>query len=152
MTQSHAYKGYANTFINAEIFNSFNPKLELKHTVSAIGNKLKDLFTELKGFIFVTKLVLEFKKIESDNETKYRTFYLNSKAEAIMNESYIDYVFESIFSTIVSNIQKSLEKGSGWITDTVVNHTINISKYNLLSGRSYIKLPKELDHKKKRFD
>ena len=30
-------------------------------------------------------LVLEFKKIENDNETKYSTFYLNSKAEKVIS-------------------------------------------------------------------
>ena len=28
-------------------------------------------------------------------------------------------------------------------------HTISVSKYNLLAGSSYIKLPKELDHPRK---
>ena len=30
-------------------------------------------------------------------------------AEAIINESHIDDVFESVYSTIIRNIQKSLE-------------------------------------------
>ena len=46
-----------------------------------------------------------------------------------------------------TNIQKSLGKGSGWIIDSVNDHTITISKYNPLAGSSYIKLPS-----KKRFD
>ena len=45
---------------------------------------------------------------------------------------------------VVSNTQKSLEKGSGWITDSVLEHNINISKYNPLAGSNYIKLLKEL--------
>ena len=55
------------------------------------------------------------------------------------------------YSTIISNIQKYLGKGSGCIINSVIDH-INISKYNLLTGSSYIKLPKELNHSKKRFD
>ena len=55
-------------------------------------------------------LVLVFKKIESEEKTKYDTFYSNTKAEIIMNESDIDDVFKSICTTIISNIQKSLEK------------------------------------------
>ena len=43
-------------------------------------------------------------------------------------------------------MQKSLGKGSGWIADSVLDHNINISKYNPLAGNSYTKLPKELDH------
>ena len=48
-------------------------------------------------------------------------------------------------------MQKSLEKGSGWITDIVLDHNINISKYSPLVGSSYTKLPKELDHLMKGF-
>ena len=70
-------------------------------------------------------------------------FYSNSKAEIIINESDIDYVFESIYTTIISNIQKSFGKGLGWITDSVIEHNISISKYNPLAGSSYIKLPKD---------
>ena len=80
---------------------------------------------------------------------KYNTFYPNSKAEIIINESNIDDVFQSVYTTIITNIQKSLGKGSGWITDSVIDHNISISKYNPLSGGSYIRLPKELDHPRK---
>ena len=49
----------------------------------------------------------------------------------------------------ISNIQKYLGKGSGWIIDSVIDHIINISKYNLLAADSYIKLSKELNHPKR---
>ena len=90
--------------------------------------------TQLKGFKFVTTLVLVFKKrvlvfkkIEKENKTKYDNFYSSSNAKIIIYESDIDDVFQSIFSTIISNIQKSLGKGSGWIIDSVIEHTISIS-------------------------
>ena len=53
-------------------------------------------------------LVLEIKKIESDDKAKYNTFCSNSKAETIINESDIDDVFESIYG--MSNFKKSLGK------------------------------------------
>ena len=56
-------KGYASTY-NVEISNSFNPKLQLKETKSTIKNQLIELLTQLKGFNFVTTLVLVFKKIK----------------------------------------------------------------------------------------
>ena len=37
----------------------------------------------------------------------------------------------------------------GWITDSLIDNTIDISKYNPLPGSSCIKLVKELDHPKK---
>ena len=36
-----------------------------------------------------------------------------------------------------------------WIIDSVIDYTINFSKYKSVSGNSYIKLPEELDHPKK---
>ena len=61
-------------------------------------------------------LILVFKKIESEDKTKYDTFYSHSKAETITNESDIDGVFQLIYTTIISTIQKSLGKDfSGWI-------------------------------------
>ena len=49
---------------------------------------------ELKGFEFVTTLVLEFRKIESDDKTKNSTFYLNLKEETIINETDNDHYFD----------------------------------------------------------
>ena len=42
---------------------SFYLILQLRDTESVIKNKLIDLLSELRGFIFVKALVLEFKKI-----------------------------------------------------------------------------------------
>ena len=89
--------------------------------------------------------------MKSDDATKYSNFYTNSKAETLSNESNIHDPFESIYGTIISNIQTSLGKNLGWIIDSVVNHSSNISNYNPLTGSSYIKLTKELDHAKKGF-
>ena len=36
-----------------------------------------------------------------------------------------------------------------FIIGSVIDHTISISKYNLLAGGSYVKLPKQLDHPRK---
>ena len=57
-------------------------------------------------------LILLFKKIESYDKIKYHTFYSNSKSEIIINESDTDDVFQSIYTTIISNIQNSV--GKGW--------------------------------------
>ena len=141
--QARAFESFASSY-NIEILNFFNPKLKLRDTESSIKNKLKKLPIELRGFKFVTKLVIVFKKIESKDKTKYDTFYSSSKAEIVINDSVIvfkkieskdktkydtfyssskaeivindsniDNVFQSIYTTIISNIQKSLEKGSG---------------------------------------
>ena len=52
--RSHPYRG------NAEILNSFSHELQLKDALSVVKNKLIDLLSELRGFIFVRTLFLEF--------------------------------------------------------------------------------------------
>ena len=130
-----AFQGFASTY-NVGILNSFNPDLQ-----STIKYKLKKLLSELRGFKFVAILVLVwvFKKMESKDQTKLDNFYSSSKAKIIINKSDIDDEFESIYSTTISNIQKSLGKGSRWIIDSVIDHTVSISKYNPLAGSNYLK-------------
>ena len=143
--REHAFKGFASSY-NVEILNSFILELQLKDIESAIKSKLIELLTQLKGFKFVTTLVLVFKKIESEDKTKCGNFYSSSKSEIIINESDIDDVSQSIYTTIITNINKSLGKSSRWIIDSVIDHTIITSMHNPLAGTSYIKLPKELGH------
>ena len=110
--RENAFNSYASTY-KIEILNSFNPELQLKDTESAIKSKLIELLTQLKGFKFMTTLVLVFKKIESENKAKYDHLYSSSKAEIIILESDIDNIFKSIYTTIITNIQKYLGKGPG---------------------------------------
>ena len=99
----------------------------------------------------MTTLVLVFKKIESENKTKHDTFYSNSNADIIINGSDIDDVFQLIYTTTISNIQKFLGKCSAWIIDSIIDHNISISNHNPLAGSSYMKIPKELGHPRKGF-
>ena len=111
---------------------------------------------ELRGFKFITILILVFKKNESEDKTKYDNFYSSSKTEMIINESDIDDVFQSIITniqtyihnkpTLVTNTQKSLGKGSGWVIDSVIEYNISILRYKPLARSSYIKLRKELKY------
>ena len=62
--------------------------------------------TQLRGFKFLTTLVLAFKKIESKDKINYDNFYSGSKAEIITNESDTNEVFQSIFIIVMENIRK----------------------------------------------
>ena len=59
-------------------------------------------------------------------------------------------MFKSIYTRIISNIQKSCRKSSGWIIDSIIGHTIGTSVYNPLAESSYMQLTKDLDHPRKR--
>ena len=58
----------------------------------------------------MTTLILVFKNIECEDKTKCDNFYSSSKTEIIINQKDIVDVFQSIYSTIITYIQKSLEK------------------------------------------
>ena len=77
-----------------------------------------------------------FRNIESKHKTKYDNFNSSPKPEIIINERDINDVFQSFYATIITNIQKSLRKCSGWIIDSVTDHTISVSKFNPLAGNS----------------
>ena len=57
-------------------------------------------------------------------------------------------MFQSICTTIISNIQKYLGKSSGWIIDSAIDQTISISKFNPLARSSYINLQKNCPRKR----
>ena len=118
----HAFKGCASTY-NVGILNSFNLEMQLKDTWSTIKSNLIKLLSQLKGFTLVTTFVLVFQKTGSEHKSKYNNFYSSSKAEIIINESEIDDAFQSIYTTIITKIRNTLEKGSGWIIDSIVDHT-----------------------------
>ena len=100
-------------------------------------------FQILLPVIYNLKIMNLKLKIKSDNLCS------SSKAEVIINESDIDDVFESIYTTIKTNIQKYLGKGSSRIIASVIHRTLSILMYNPLAGSSYIKLPKEIDFPRK---
>ena len=78
----------------------------------------------------MTILVLEFEKRESD-EKKNDTFCLNSKAETIINESYIDDVFQPIYSAVISDMQKLLRKAPGRNFSSVIDYNLLFQSTNL---------------------
>ena len=61
-----------------------------KTSESAVRNKLINLLSELRGFKFVTTIVIYIKLNQ-----------LSTKAETIINESDMDDEFESIYTMII---------------------------------------------------
>ena len=87
-------------------------------------------------------IVLMFKKIES--EDKVWRFLFKLKNRLSMKLTLMICFSQSLLQ--LYQTQKSLRKRLGRIIDSVIDHTISISKYNPLAGSSCIKLSKELDH------
>ena len=96
---ANAFKNYAHND-NVEILNPLNPSVQLRNTEFAIENKLKNLLNKLRGFKFVITLVLKLRKTVNEKEAKYS----NSNSKIVIHSTYIDSVFESIYSTIFTKI------------------------------------------------
>ena len=130
---------------NTEILICSNHELQLKDTESAIKIKLIKLLTQLKGFKLVTTLLLVFKKIESEDKTKYHNLYSRSKAKVIINESDIDYVFQSIYATIIrssdhhpSRITKAAKDFAKMLDFKDINFPVNIRDIHQIEKKNSI--------------
>ena len=64
--REQGFKGFSCTY-NFGILNFFDPE-HTEYTESAIKNIFKKLLSQLRGFKFMTTLVLVFKKIESKDK------------------------------------------------------------------------------------
>ena len=59
------------------------------------------------------------------------------------------FKLENAFQEILYQIDAWINKGSGWIVESIEFQNMNISTYGLLSGSSYKNLPVELRSPKK---
>ena len=67
--------------------------------------------------------------------------YFNSVAKLIINRRY---KLDKSFQEILYRIDAWINKGSGWIVESIDSQYINILAYKPLVGSSYIDLPIEL--------
>ena len=66
-----------------EVLNSSDPELQVKNAEPETKNKSKKLLNELRGF----GLKIKKKNKKNKIETKYSTFYSNSKAETSIHDT-----------------------------------------------------------------
>ena len=81
------------------------------------------------------------KKYKSNGEIEFAPVYFNSSAKLVINHRY---KLNKSFQEILYRIDAWINKGSGWIIESIELQYINISAYKPLVGSSYIDLPIEL--------
>lgn len=111
---SRAFKGYASTY-GVKILNYFNSELEPKESTKKEKGIIKQ---------YITRLML----------TQKQKQLLLKVILIIYFSQFILWLYDCIRHKKISR------KGSGWITDSVIVHNIDISICNFLVGTSYIKL------------
>ena len=93
---------------NVEIFNTFDPEIQLINTKPVIKNKLKELLSELKKFKVQAILLLDYKK---RNNCKI----FHSSAKSIASDSDIDEAFKYMYQITMTKKTVLVKIGLSWI-------------------------------------
>ena len=105
--------------------------------------QFKDLLLELKGFKYQINLYVLLSKVQSSDPIEYSPVYFNSLTKTVIGNKYF---LDQCFNEIIFRLENWISDGSGWNVEEIVSQYLNISSYLPLSGSTYRKLPKELQH------
>ena len=105
-----------------------------------------DRLNETKGFNYQITVKVLLKKYKPNEEIEFTPVYFNSSTKTIINNRF---KLEHAFQEILYRIDSWINRGSGWITESIGSQYINISTYRPLAGNSYVDLPIELKYPKK---
>ena len=70
--------------------------------------------------------------------------HFKSRARKIINENDIETVISDAGNELLNRISDWISEGSGWVIKSVDKHEINVTKYKLLRGSSYLPLPEKI--------
>ena len=73
------------------------------------------------------------KKYKPNEEIEFAPVYFNSSTKTIINDRY---KLDQSFQEILYKIDAWINKGSGWIIESIESQYINISTYRPLAGSS----------------
>ena len=99
------------------------------------------MINEIKGFKYQITVKVLFKKYKPNGEIEFTPAYFNSVTKLIINHKY---KLDQSFQEILYRIDAWINKGFGWIIESIESQYINISTYKPLVESSYIYLPIEL--------
>ena len=150
---NRALKGHAKSY-GIELQDNLNPLNHFTKTKALVKSHLEGLLKEMKGFKFIETLEVTFEKETIDSKTGkhvsiYKTAFFNGKAKTITKANDIEHELSMSRQEILDVIDKWVSEGSGWVIDSINNHSIHVTKSQPLNGSSYIELPIELQNSAK---
>ena len=102
-----------------------------------------DLLNETKGFKYQITVKVLLKKYRSNGEKELAPVYFNSSTKTVINRRY---KLDQSFQENLYRIDAWINRGSGWIIESIESQYINIYTYRPLVGSSYRDLLIELKH------
>ena len=100
----------------------------------------------MKGFKYQITMTVLLYKYKMDGDTEYSPVYFNSATKTVIN---FEYCLDKSFQEILYRIDNWINRGSGWIIESIDGEYVNISAYSPLIGSTYIELPSGLKNSKK---
>ena len=142
----HQFSGYAASY-KVEIVDKKDFIVQLEASRSSIKDLFIDLLNKTRGFKYQITVKVLLKKYKPNGERGFAPLYFNSSTKTIINRRY---KLDKSFQETLYRIDAWINRGSGWIIESIELQYINISTYRPLVGSSYIDLPIELKHPRKR--
>ena len=128
----------------AEMIERKVPIVQLQASKSSIKDFFSYLLYETKVFKYQITVKLLLKNTSSME--RFAPVYFNSVTKTMINSRI---KLENYFQNILYLIYVWINKGSGWIVESIESQYINISTYRPLSGSSYLRLSVELRSSRK---
>ena len=100
----------------------------------------------MKAFKDQITVKVLLKKYKPNREMDFAPVYFNSSTKLVINHRY---KLNKSFQDILYRIDAWINKGSGWIIESIESQYINILAYKPLVGSSYIDLLIELHSPRK---
>ena len=100
----------------------------------------------MKGFKYQIKMAVLLYKHKMDGYTEYSPVYFSSTTKTVINS---EYMLDKTFQEILYRTDNRINRGSGWIIESINGEYVNISAYNPLIGSTYMELSDELKNSKK---
>ena len=140
-----ALKGYARSY-KVEIVDKKDLTVQLEARKSSIKDLFNNPLNETKGFKNQITVKVLLKKYKPNEEIEFTPFYFNLSTKTIINNRF---KLAHAFQEILYRIDAWINKGFGWIIESIESQYINISTHRPLVGRSYKDLSIELKHPRK---
>ena len=141
-----AFHKYTNSY-EIGIENVADPLVQLSETRLAISKFLTRLLTQSHGIKFMETMKIYFEK-EVGKEKTSKVGYFVSKPKTVMNTNDVLESLNTNVEEILNRISNMISEGSAWIVKSITGHYLNVTKYEPLTGSSYIELPTELQNSK----
>lgn len=127
--------------------NHTDPKTFLEDCCALFKYHIQKEIKTLGSIKVNTIFCCEFIIMKNDKEIREFKYFNTKNAPIYENTDQKLWFYENVQEIILRDVSESQERDSGWSLSKIINLQVNINKFTLMTGSSYIKLPKEIEIK-----